>query len=127
MVDDDDQVTVSTFVGDLVDPDPPQALEPVDRLVDVGVDAGHDRADCAPRDAQEFHHCAFRCANRKPCRERIEVASVTGPVTRPRHRRDDHPMFAATHSRRPGFEEHARRAQVQRSPPTPSFAVVIAR
>ena len=39
VVDDDDQVAVAAFVGDLVDPDPTQSLEPVDGRVDVCVDA----------------------------------------------------------------------------------------
>ena len=59
MVDDHDQIAVPAFVGDLVDPDPSQALEPVDRRVVVRVDAGHDRADRAPRHSQQFRHCTF--------------------------------------------------------------------
>jgi hypothetical protein len=127
VVDDDDQVAVPALVGDLIDPDPSQALEPIDRHVDLRVHAGHDCADGAPRDAQQFHHRALRRANREPRRERIEVASVASTMTRPRHRRDDHAMFAAPDPRSSRFKEHPRRPEIQRSPPTPTFTGVIAR
>ena len=73
------------------------------------------------------HHRGLRGAHREPRREVIEVASVARTVTGPRHRRDRHTMITAPHSRRVRFEEHLRRAQIQRSPPTPTFTEVITR
>jgi hypothetical protein len=52
MVDDHDQVVVPPLVGDLVDPDPAQPIEPIHDGVDIGVDPGDDRPDRPPRDPQ---------------------------------------------------------------------------
>ena len=45
VIDHDDQVTVSTFVGDLIDPDPTQTPKTIDIGLDVIVDPGDDRPD----------------------------------------------------------------------------------
>ena len=50
VIDHDDQIPVPALVGDLVDPDPTQSIETIDRRVDIRVDARHDRPDRAPRD-----------------------------------------------------------------------------
>jgi len=39
MINDHDHVTVTARVGDLVDPDPPQPIETINRRVDIRVDA----------------------------------------------------------------------------------------
>ena len=56
VVNDDSQVAVAALVGDLVDPDPTKPSEPVHRRVDVCIDAGDDRSDGPPRDAQQLDH-----------------------------------------------------------------------
>src|SRR5450756_408196 len=56
----------------------------------------------------------------------IEGVGVTGAVPRPRHLRGDDPMLGAVHPRRVGLQERPDQAQVQRSPPPPAFALVIA-
>ena len=56
VVDDHDQVAVPALVGDLVDPDAAQPLEPVHGGVDIGVDPGDDRPDRPPRDPQQLAH-----------------------------------------------------------------------
>ena len=127
MIDDHDQITVPALVGDLVDPDPAQALEPIDGRVDVRVDAGDDRADGAPRDPQQLHHRALRCAHRQPSRHIVEVASVARAVTCPRHRGNRHAVRAAPNSRRGRFEEHLRRAEIERTPPTSTLTQVVTR
>jgi hypothetical protein len=50
VVDHDHQVLVPALVGDLIDPDPLEPLEPVDAGVDVGHDPGDDVAHRAPPD-----------------------------------------------------------------------------
>jgi len=52
---------------------------------------------------------------------------VPGAVPRPRHRRDDHPVHAAGHPWRVGLQHRPDRAQVQRPPPSPTLAAVVAR
>src|ERR1019366_6063212 len=48
-------------------------------------------------------------------------------MTRPWHRSDEHPVTLATHSRRPRLQKAEARAEIQRPPPTPALALVIAR
>ena len=118
---------MAALVGDFVDPDPAQSVQPVNRRVDVGVDARHDRPDRAPRDAQQFHHRTLGGAHRQPGREIVEVAGVAGAVAGPRHRRDRHPMITAPDPRRVGLEKHFRGAQIECSPPATTGTEVIAR
>jgi hypothetical protein len=66
VIDNDDQVAVPALVGDLVDPDPAQPVEPVDASVDVGVDAGDDRPDGAPRDPQQLADRRLGGSHRQP-------------------------------------------------------------
>jgi hypothetical protein len=42
MVDDDDQIAVAPLVGDLVDPDTTQPIEPINSGIDIGQHAGDD-------------------------------------------------------------------------------------
>src|ERR1035441_6674508 len=48
-------------------------------------------------------------------------------MTRPWHRSDEPPVTLATHSRRPRLQKAEARAEIQRPPPTPALALVIAR
>src|SRR5258708_4414205 len=45
----------------------------------------------------------------------------------PRHRRDRHPVRAASDPRRVSLEEHLRRAQIQRPPTATPLSVVVTR
>jgi hypothetical protein len=49
VIHDHDQVTVSALAGDLVDPDPVQAVETINGRVDIRVPARHDRTHRPPR------------------------------------------------------------------------------
>ena len=117
---------MAALVGDLVDPDPAQPVDAIDVLFDVVVDPGDDRSNGAPRHPQQLTRRRLRGAHGEPCRHRVEVAGVTDTVTRPRHCRHRGTMGAATDPWRVGFDEHLRRAGVQRPPPPPPITVVIA-
>ena len=91
------------------------------------VDPGDDRADRAPSDAQQLTRRRLRGAHRQPRHHVIEVTAVADTVSRPRHRDHRGTVHAAPDPRRVGFDEHLRRARVQRPPPTPTVATVIAR
>jgi hypothetical protein len=64
MIDDHDQIAMPALVRDLIDPDPAQPVQPIDRRVHISVHARDDGADRAPRDAQQFHHRALRRSDR---------------------------------------------------------------
>ena len=121
------QVALALLVADLVDPDPAQPGEPVDPGHRVRRDPGDDRPHGAPRDPHQFHHRALRARHRQPGHLIIEVPGVTGAVTRPRHRRDDHPVHPAGHPRRVGLQHRPHRSQIQRPPPPPTLPGVITR
>ena len=76
-------VTVATFVGDLIDPDPPQTLKTIYSRLNIIVDPGDDCSDGPPRHPQQLTGCAFRGSHRKPGRHRVEVAGVAGVVSGP--------------------------------------------
>ena len=127
VIDHDNQIAVPALVGDLIDPDPTQTIEAIDSGFDVVIDSGDDRADRAPRHPKQLTGCGLRGAHRQPRRHVIEVACVTDTVTSPRHRHHRRAMNAATDSRSVGFDEHLRRACIQRPPTPPTITVVIAR
>ena len=93
MVDDDQQVQVPTFVGDLVNADPAQPLEPIRDGFHVGPHPRDDRAHGAPGDAHQLRQRGLGgwVANQATCS--IEDVGVPGVVASPRHRRDHHPML----------------------------------
>jgi hypothetical protein len=51
VINNNDQVAVSAFVGDLIDPDPPQTVKTIHNSLDIIVDSGDDRPDRPPRNA----------------------------------------------------------------------------
>ena len=61
-----------TPIRDLVDADPAQPRQPVDALVGVGPDPGHDRPDGAPGDPHQLAHRGFRTRHRQPGHRVIE-------------------------------------------------------
>ena len=126
VVDHHDQVAVPALVGDLIDPDPAQPIE----AIDAGVESALTRVTIEPtvRHATRSNSVAAH----------FECAPPTTPPGRrsrgcgqhrdgPRHRHHRRPMVSATDSRCSGFEEHLRRARVQRPPPPPTIATVVAR
>ena len=127
VIDHDDQVAVPALVGDLIDPDPTQPIEAIDSGFDVVIDPGDDRADRAPRHPQQLTGRGLRGAHRQPRRQVIEVAGVADTVTSPRHRHHRRAMSAAPDPWSVGFDEHLRRAGIQRPPPPPTITVVVAR
>ena len=72
VVDHHRQVLVVALVGDLIDADPAQTGEPVDALLGVGPDPGHDRPDGAPGDPHQLAHRGFRTRHRQPGHRVIE-------------------------------------------------------
>ena len=108
-----------------LDPKDENAL--INRCVDIGVDAGHDRSHRAPRHSQQLRHRALRGPDCKPGCEVVEVAGVARTVACPRHRRDRHPMVVAANPRRVRLEEHSRCPEIQRPPPSTTLTKVITR
>jgi hypothetical protein len=49
VINNDNQVAVPAFVGDLIDPDPTQTPKAIDGGFDVTVDTGDDRPNGPPR------------------------------------------------------------------------------
>jgi hypothetical protein len=127
VIDNHDHVAVPALVGDLVYPDPTQPVEPVDASVDVGVDAGDDRPDAAPRDPQQLADRRRGGSHRQPGGQIVEVPGVSGAVTPPGDRDDRWAMSTATDPGCVSLDEHLRRPQTQRPPPTAPLAAVIAR
>jgi hypothetical protein len=125
VVDDDHQVLVAAPVGDLVDPDASEPVEGVDGGSRVGHDPGSDRAHGPPRDPHQRDHRGLGGVGHQPCGLVIEGPGVPGAVTRPRHRRHDHPMIPAPHAWGVRLDEHLHRPGIQRPPPAPALAAVV--
>ena len=107
----------------------PMRRSPANRsapAVGVGPDPGDDRPDGAPRDAHQLRHRALRAHRGQPRHRLIEAQRVPGAMPRPRHRRDHHTVHRAGHPRRVGLDHRPHRAQIQRPPPPPSLARVVA-
>lgn len=118
---------MALLVGDLIDPDPAQALQRVGAGQCVVDHPGHDRPDGAPCDTHQLGDGGLGRCDRQPGDLIIEVTGVPGAMTSPRHRRHHHAMLTARHPRRVGLQHHLHGAQIQRPPPPPTLALVIAR
>jgi hypothetical protein len=118
MVDHHHQIQPSATVGDLVDADPCEPVEPVDQVLDVGPDPGDDRAHGAPGDPHQLGHRALGGLRRQPRHGLVEGVGMPGAVPRPRHMGHHHTVLATLHPRRVGLEPGLDHAQVQRPPPT---------
>ena len=127
VVDHDDQVTVSPFVGDLVDPDPTQTPKTVDTGFDVVVDPGDDRPDGPSRHPQQLTGRTLRGADSEPGRHRVEVAGVASAVSRPRNLSNRLTMGSALDSWSISFDKHTGSASVESTPTSPAVAAVITR
>ena len=117
MVDDDREVALSLAVADLVDPDPSQAIEQVDLALRLGGDPLEDPADRAPRDPHQRSHRRLGAVHSQPRALIFKRLGEPRPMTRPGHRRNDHPVPLAGHPRRFSLYEREPRPQVQRPPP----------
>ena len=111
---------MSTFVGGLVDPDPPPASETVDGGLDVIVDPGDARPDGPLRHPQQLTRCTLRCPHGEPGRHRVEVAGMTHVVSRPRNLSDCWAMGSALDALGTGFDKHFACACVESSPMSPT-------
>jgi hypothetical protein len=49
VINNNNQIPVSPFVGDLIDPDPTQPVKTINSRLDIMVDPGDDRPDSPPR------------------------------------------------------------------------------
>ena len=99
--------------------------EPVDALLGVSPDSGHDRPDGAPGDPHQLAHRGFRTRHRQPGHRVIEGEGVPGVMARPRHRHHRRPMARAIHPRRIGLQHHLHGAPIQAPPPAPTLTPVI--
>jgi hypothetical protein len=127
VVDDHGQVLLAAFVGDLVDPDPPEVGEPVMDGLDVGPDPGDNRADGAPGDPHQLGDRGLGAHGGQPGDLLVEGVGVPGRVPGPRDGRNRRPMLAAADPGCLGFEDGLDRTQVQCPPAAPSLATVIGR
>ncbi len=125
VVDHHRQVLVVALVRDLIDADPAQAREPVDSLLGVAPDPGHDRPDGAPCDPHQFAHRGFRTRHRQPGHRVIEGQGVPGVMARPRHRHHRRPVAGAVHPRGLGLQHHLHGAPIQAPPPARALTPVI--
>ena len=124
VVDHHRQVPVAPLVGDLVDPDPAQPLQPVAGLLGIGRHPGHDPPHRRPRHPQQFAHCLLGGMDRQPRRGVVERVGVPGAVARPGHGRHHRPVLGAADPGRLRFQVGADRAKVQRPPAPPALAPV---
>ena len=126
VVDDHHKVTVAPLVGDLVDPDAPQACQAVDLGVDVSTNALDDGAHGAPRHPQQLHDRALGGVHGQPGGLVIEVAGVASAVARPGNLGHRGPVTATAHPGSVGFQEHSCGSKIKGSPAPATFALVIA-
>jgi hypothetical protein len=127
VIDHDDQETVPTFVGDLIDPDPTQPFETVDVGFDVIVDPGDDRPDRSPRHPQQLTSRALRGSDSKPGRHRVEITGMASTVSRPRNSCDGRAVRSALDPWCIGFDKYSGGAGVESTPASPASPPVIAR
>src|SRR5688572_1508285 len=127
MVDDDGQVAMSPLVGDLVDPDPVQAVQPVDPAVDVGLDPGHDRSHRPPPHSHQLRDRRFRSAHGQPGHRLVKGPGMAGAVTSPRDLDDGRTVKRASDAARIRLKEDPDGPQIQSSPPAAAFPTVIPR
>jgi hypothetical protein len=89
----DRQVAVSTLVGDLVDADAGQSVQPIPKGFDTGPDPGNDRPDGAPSDAHQLGHRRLGALGHQPGDGLIEGQRMPGAVPRPWHVRHHHAVI----------------------------------
>ena len=105
VIDHDGEIAVVFAVGDLIDPDPPQFLEPVNARVGIGPDPGDDRAYRAPGDPHQLRDRGLRGLRGQPRHLSIEGIGMTGVMAGPRHMSDHHPVHRTLHPHRIGLHK----------------------
>ena len=119
VVGDHGQVAVPALVGDLVDTDVAQPIEPA-VIEPFGDDASHDPLDRLPRTAQQPADARLVGALSQPGDEVLEQDRVPGPGPCPGHLLGPDPTASpAVDPGDVGFVEHLRRGEVQVPPPSP--------
>ena len=126
VVDHDGQVAMTLLITDLVHAETAQPGEAVGRGQRVVADPAHDRPDGPPGDAHQIPHRALRAAHGQPGDLVVETVGVPSAVPRPRDGGHHHPVLGAAHPGGVGLHHHLHGAQVQRPPPAPPGARVIA-
>lgn len=126
MIDDHRQVPLALPVADLVDPDPCQPVQPVDRLLSVGSHPGHDPPHRAPGHPQQLPHRLLGGMHRQPGGGVVEHPGVAGTMPGPRHLGDHHPMLRAADPGGISLQEGPDGAKVQRPPAAAALALVVA-
>jgi hypothetical protein len=127
VVDDHGQVAMALAVGDLVDPDLPQAGEQVHLAARLLCHPLADAAHAAPADPHQLGDGAARGVHRQPGDLLLEGAGEARVVSGPGDGADDHAVLGAAHPRRVGLQVGDGRAEVQRPPAPPPLAEVEAR
>ena len=127
VVDDHREVLLTCADRDLVKPELREPGAQVAAGLRLGADAFADPPDRPPRDPHQLADRGRAGVDRQPCGGVVEAAGEPGVVTRPRDRRDHHPVTRALDPRRVGLQETDRRAEIQRPPPAATLAAVIPR
>lgn len=125
VVDDTGDVALALAIGELVDPDPAQPLQPVTapRLL-VSDHPLNDPAHRQPGEPHQLADRALRALRRQPRHLLLELARKPGALPRPGHPRDHDPVAPALDPRRLRLHERLRRPDVER-PPTPSALAAV--
>ena len=126
VVDNNDQVTMSSFVGDLIDPDSTQTRQTIDGGFNIMVDAGDDRPNGPSRHPQQLTGGTLRCPHSEPGGHGVEVAGVANTVSRPRDLRHGLAVRSALDSPCLGFDKHFGCARIEATPASPACPSVIA-
>jgi hypothetical protein len=126
VVDDHDQVALASPVGDLVDPDPAQAGQPITTAFSVRGDAGDDGAHAAPGDTHEFSDGGQVAARDQPGHLVLERPAEAAALPGPGHGGHHHAVPPAADSGRRRLQVGGGGAQVQHPPAPDSVALVVA-
>src|SRR5262245_49885879 len=125
VVDHDGQVLVVAFVGDLIDPDPPQAGQRVDAGGGVGPHPRDDDSDCAPSDPHQLGDCSLGALGGQPGHLLVETAGVSRAVSGPGDLSHRRPVDGAVDPRGVSFNEDLDGSHIQPTPPPPPLTTVI--
>ena len=91
----DRQVAVSALIGNLVDADAGQSVQPIAQLLHVRPDPGNDRPDRAPGDPHQLGDRRLGALGHQPGNGLIEGQRVPRTMPGPRHMGNHHPVLTA--------------------------------
>ena len=112
MVNHNNQITVSPFVGDLIDSDPTQTRKTINLGLNIIVDSGDDRPDSPPSHPKELTGRTLRSSDSKPRRHRVEVAGVARTMSRPRDLHHSMTVGSTLDPWSVGFDKHSGGARI---------------